>query len=236
MAIKNYLCNSPLTITIIHELYFLSSLFAEEIVIVKKKKTMIDPKFPQTLKELISVVKANDRLRNPRIYRVEAYKYDLPPMPHVTYRHEGKTQDEIWKLLFPNWDVKAKVQIKSFKAKDFISNDQKPKTSSNTSINPNNGKQKRSQTKQNQDNLAALKDSNAIVLKKDGLGYLKQFFLISKLRKLNITSETKYAEFAPIFSDWPNDPAEYYPNWVGWDDVFKEPLGILKIRLQTNID
>ncbi|MCI5051488.1 MAG: hypothetical protein MRY57_04220 [Candidatus Pacebacteria bacterium] len=169
--------------------------------------------YPKNLLELALRVKSISDIRNPLQYRVRAAKYNLPSMPYVAYRNEGKTADEIWELLFPGFRNKKIKPIPSSKA---VKNTQVLESS------------KVSQPKKKQK-----KEEEVFALKRDSMGYLYQFDLIVKMREMGMVDSETYLRSAPLFSDWPNNPESYYDNWVGWEKFFTEPLGILKIFIQN---
>ena len=169
--------------------------------------------YPDTLGDLISKVKEIEEIRNPTQYSLYAVKNNLPAMPHLTYAQEKKSRDDIWKLMFP------------YIKKD---NTSRPFTGVNTQVH-----EPSKQKNQHEDSVP--KKPVTIATQKTGdLGYLTQYWLVTKIRNEKFTkNRLTYLKFAPMFSDWPNNPEQYYEYWIGWDSFFNSPIKELK-RLLLN--
>ena len=145
-------------------------------------------KFPETLDQLIALVNSNTNITSPISYRVNCVEYNYPPFPEFTYSDEGKTRDQIHRLMFPRaYSVNKKTTRKSPVKRYVKSSHEEP--------------------------VKVIEDAVYII---DDQGVRTKKSLLSKLKKCNIYTKKVYDSYKIMFKDWPSDPKTHYNNWVLW--------------------
>ena len=147
--------------------------------------------FPESLKELIELVRNNINIRNPVDYRVYCREYNYPPYPEYTYHEDGKDRGEINYLMFP----RSYPQVET-------GNRERP-------INVVS----RKEVRPIQRPLGWMHIPDHTL---DSKGFRSKVSLMYKLRICNIYTKYEYDEYKTIFTDWPEDPKDYYNNWTVW--------------------
>jgi len=145
-------------------------------------------KFPETLDQLIALVNSNTNITSPISYRVNCVEYNYPPFPEFTYSDEGKTRDDIHKMMFPRAYFGNKNRARN------------PSVSRYTKSYSNNP-------------IEVIEDTAYII---DDKGLRTKSSLLAKLKKCNIYTKKVYDSYKIMFKDWPNDPKIHYKNWVLW--------------------